>query len=130
MKSFKLFLVVALSWASLIQAQIPLSRQAFRKQFSNRDFAFDLAGSRNTGTGTGGSLRVADIDSMPALSGEGVSSTLFSVEPCGINLPHIHPRATEFLYVIEGDFLRAGFVEENGGRTIINDIKAGDVNFY
>ena len=34
------------------------------------------------------------------------------------------------IYVIKGSNLRTGFIEENPGRTIINDIKEGDVTFF
>ena len=67
---------------------------------------------------------------MPVLAGEGVSITLFTIKPCGINEPHVHPRATEISYVIKGSRLRVGFVEENTGRTIINDLQAGQVTVF
>lgn len=31
-----------------------------------------------------------------------------------MNTPHIHPRATEFLTIVEGNNVRAGFIMENG----------------
>lgn len=36
------------------------------------------------------------------------------MEPCGINTPHLHPRATEFLTLVEGSNLKFGYVLENG----------------
>jgi hypothetical protein len=69
-----------------------------------------------------------NIDNFPSLADEGLSFSLYTIEPCGVNLPHVHPRASELLYLISGGFLRTGFVEENGGRTIVNDIKAGQVS--
>ncbi|KAJ7226809.1 spherulin-1B precursor [Mycena pura] len=33
--------------------------------------------------------------------------------PCGLSVPHMHPRANEFLTVVEG-ILDTGFVQENG----------------
>jgi hypothetical protein len=35
------------------------------------------------------------------------------MEPCGINTPHVHPRATEFLTLVNGTNLRFGYVLEN-----------------
>ncbi|CAN0597135.1 unnamed protein product, partial [Laminaria digitata] len=32
---------------------------------------------------------------LPALAGQGISMALVNLGPCAINLPHIHPRATE-----------------------------------
>jgi hypothetical protein len=40
--------------------------------------------------------------------------TLVFLEPCGINTPHIHPRATEFLVLVEGSNLQFGSFLENG----------------
>jgi hypothetical protein len=40
--------------------------------------------------------------------------TVVSLEPCGINTPHIHPRAVEFLILVEGSNLKFGSVLENG----------------
>lgn len=128
MQNFRLFLIDTLLFASICRTQIvPMTRQQFRNQFKAADFFFDLAGSSSRSSGRGGTVRVVDQNSMPTLSGEGVSAQLFTAEPCAINLPHVHPRATEFLYLMEGDFLRVGFVEENGGRAIINDLSAGQV---
>lgn len=63
--------------------------------------------------------------------GEGISYTLFSIKPCGINLPHHHPRATELIYIIGGSNLTTGFVEENGGRVVINKgLRSGQSTFF
>lgn len=40
--------------------------------------------------------------------------TVVSLKLCGINTPHIHPRAVEFLILVEGSNLRFGSVLENG----------------
>jgi hypothetical protein len=40
--------------------------------------------------------------------------TVVSLSPCGINTPHIHPRAVEFLILVEGSNVRFGSVLENG----------------
>jgi hypothetical protein len=40
--------------------------------------------------------------------------TLGFLEPCGINTPHLHPRATEMLVLVEGSSLRFGSIFENG----------------
>jgi hypothetical protein len=37
---------------------------------------------------------------MPSLAYLGISFATIEFAPCGINIPHIHPRATEFIYVI------------------------------
>ena len=100
-----------------------------RQKFKNTDFVFDLAGSKPNVVGKGGSGRRASISEMPSLEGIGISSVLFHIEACGINLPHIHPRATELFYVVEGQF-QTGFLEENDGRLILNNLVQGQTTFF
>ncbi|KAF8186067.1 RmlC-like cupin domain-containing protein, partial [Mycena galopus ATCC 62051] len=69
-----------------------------------------------TESGLGGTLLLATVDNFPILEGTGVSSGVAFIEPCGLNIPHTHPRASEMLTVIEG-ILDAGFVQENGFAT-------------
>ena len=70
-----------------------------RSKFLGNDFIFDLDGSAPAKGSGGGDVRRASVDQIPALAGEGVSFGLFDIEPCGVNLPHIHPRGTELVYV-------------------------------
>jgi hypothetical protein len=55
-----------------------------------------------------------NIGNFPILTGLGISITVGFLNPCGINTPHLHPRATEFLTLVEGSNLEFGFVLENG----------------
>ena len=41
-----------------------------------------------------------------------------------MNAPHTHPRATEFLYVINGT-IEVAFIEENGARLVKNNVTVG-----
>ena len=127
MKSFHLILVVTLRWASISRTE--MTSQEFRNQFKADEFVFDIENVSSRSRGAGGTTQIADVSSMKVLSGEGISANLFTIEPCGINLPHTNPGGTELIYLIVGDFLRTAFVEENGGRTIVNDIRNGQV-FY
>ena len=120
-------ILVALIFTTQSHAQIPLARLPFRQQFQNNEFAFDLGKLAASGGRTGGEIRSATVENFPALSGEGISYTLVNMDPCAINLPHVHPRATELLFVITGKALNVGFVEENGGRTILNTLSDGQV---
>ena len=101
-----------------------------RQQFDKEDFVFDLLGSVPASITSAGTIQSVDVVHLPSLAGQGLSYSLFTIEPCGINLPHVHPRATELLYVIGGKDLRTAFVEENGGRVIVNDIGMGEVTFF
>lgn len=64
-----------------------------------------------------------------SLLGKGIASGLLNIEPCGINFPHIHPRANELFHLLDGNIF-VGLIEENGGRVILNNITAGEVTFF
>ena len=110
-------------------ALTPTSQQ-FLSQFNSSDFVYDLRGAKNTGKGLSGTKRFVTRRDMPALTGEGLAMGLVTIEPCGINLPNHHPRGSELFYVVEGSFLRSGLLEENGGRSLVSDVSAGQVVFY
>ncbi|CAN0415931.1 unnamed protein product [Pylaiella littoralis] len=98
--------------------------------FNMEDFVFTLGGPEPDTLVDGQQLRLATVSQIPALEGYGVSMGIVNLDPCTINLPHIHPRATEMLYVIKGD-LRVAFLEENGGEgVVVNDVSQGDVAFF
>jgi quercetin dioxygenase-like cupin family protein len=63
------------------------------------------------------------------LIGHGVAMAVAFIEPCGINLPHTHPRATEIIYVVSGTF-EVGFFQENGARFISNTVTAGEGTIF
>ncbi|KAF7365960.1 Spherulin-1b protein [Mycena venus] len=78
---------------------------------------FDFASNQPAGS-KGGSILLATVDNFPILEELGISVAVSFVEPCGLNIPHMHPRANEFLTVIDG-ILDSGFVQENGFNTEI-----------
>lgn len=43
------------------------------------------------------------------------------LEPCGFVTPHMHPRATEVAYAVNGT-MQVGFLVENGARFVMNDV--------
>lgn len=49
--------------------------------------------------------------------------------PCGMNTPHTHPRATEILYLVNGE-IETGFIEENGARFVHNTLKKGQGTLF
>jgi hypothetical protein len=62
------------------------------------DFVYDLGKSKPTQNGNN-TIRQLSVTQFPTLAYTGISYTLFELAPCGINLPHVHPRASELLYV-------------------------------
>jgi hypothetical protein len=55
-----------------------------------------------------------DLTTFPFSAGLDISMTVLFLKPCGINTPHFHPRAAEFLIPVKGDKVRFGSVLENG----------------
>ncbi|KAF7342985.1 Spherulin-1b protein [Mycena venus] len=79
---------------------------------------FDFNGQKPPAGATGGTLLIASVDNFPILADLSISTGIAFIEPCGLNIPHSHPRASEFLTVIDG-ILDTGFVQENGFTTEI-----------
>ena len=81
-----------------------------RQAFDASDFVFHLAGSDPGSSTSACTMQGLDVTKLQSLAGQGVAYTLFTLEPCGgINLPHVHPRATEIIHVISGENLRIGW---------------------
>ena len=126
----KTMLLGTLCLSALIGMANALVGRQGRSRFQDSDFVFNLTGRSPVSSGLGGTIRPLGKEELSSLSGEGVAFGYFNLDGCAINLPHVHPRATELLYVIRGNNLATGFVEENGGRTIQNDISEGMVTFF
>lgn len=63
--------------------------------------------------GKGGRFVLANQNTFPILADQGISTAVGFLNPCGMNSPHTHPRATEWLTVVQGS-LQTGFMLENG----------------
>ncbi|RYO91046.1 hypothetical protein DL764_008335 [Monosporascus ibericus] len=64
---------------------------------------------------TGGTIALATVDNFPALIGTKVASAVGWVNPCGLNTPHLHPRANELLTVVQGELIGGLILEANPG---------------
>ena len=106
-----------------------ISAKVFRSRFNASDFVFDLTKGPSATLGPGGITRLAIVDTFPALEQNGISMLLTNLDPCAINLPHVHPRAAELLFVLKGS-LKVSFVEETGGRTIVNVVNASQTTVF
>ena len=122
---FIVFFTVIVSSINLVLLQ----QLKIRSQFKPSDFVYNLNSTNPFTVGPGGVIKAMNIDTFPPSAGQGVAMVLITFEPCGINLPHVHQRATEILYVIKGTF-KVAFTEENGGRTIVNILKAGQSTIF
>ncbi|KAF7368296.1 Spherulin-1b protein [Mycena venus] len=74
---------------------------------------FDFNNQAPASGAKGGSILLATVDNFPILEELGISGAISIVEPCGLNVPHLHPRANEMFTVVDG-ILDTGFVQENG----------------
>lgn len=66
---------------------------------------------------TGGTIELASVSVFPALLGTNVAMAIGFVNPCGLNVPHTHLRANEFLTVIQGQMVSGVIAENNPGST-------------
>jgi len=88
--------------------------------FSN---AVAIAG--NTSNALGSAVTSANVQTLPGLNTLGVSVSRIDFAAWGVNPPHVHPRATEVIFVLEG-FLDVGFVT-TGNRLYARTVSAGEV---
>ncbi|KAJ7624488.1 RmlC-like cupin domain-containing protein, partial [Roridomyces roridus] len=79
---------------------------------------FDFNQQTVTAGAKGGSILLATVDNFPILEEMGIAGAVSLVGPCGLNIPHSHPRASEMFIVVEG-ILDTGMVQENGFNTEI-----------
>jgi quercetin dioxygenase-like cupin family protein len=94
------------------------------------DFAFtglEKAGDTNNSIGVGITPGFAGVN-FPALNTQGLSVARVDYAVGGLLVPHTHPRATELLYVIQGE-LYVGFVDTND-KFYPTVIRKGDVYVF
>ena len=80
----------------------------------NLKFDFNPAANPAITPGAGGQVDLAQRANFPILTGTGISAAGIFFNPCGLNTPHFHPRATEFLTLVTDTKMLSGFVLENG----------------
>jgi len=82
----------------------------------NLDLKFDFnpAANPNAAVGKGGQVDLASRANFPILTDLGISMAGIFFQPCGLNTPHIHPDANEFLTLVTDNNMLTGFVLENG----------------
>ncbi|XP_057731808.1 putative germin-like protein 9-2 [Arachis stenosperma] len=67
----------------------------------------------------------ASKDEFPALDGLSVSTILLGFRPGDVSPPHVHPRASELLLVVQGNLL-VGFVDTNN-KLYTSRLQTGDM---
>ncbi|CAL4991060.1 unnamed protein product [Urochloa decumbens] len=81
---------------------------------------------RNTMNKFGSVVTNINVTQFPGLNTLGISYARIDYAPLGVNTPHLHPRATELLTVLEGT-LYLGFVTSNPNKLFSKVVKKGDV---
>ena len=69
----------------------------------------------------GGNQVSAKEATFPALSGIPQTLTMITLEPCGMLPPHVHPRGSEFVFVLEGNVMTQ-FLPEGGNAVVTNQL--------
>lgn len=83
---------------------------ACKENITADDFFFDgLAKPGLTNNTLGSLVTGANVQKIPGLNTLGVSLSRIDYAPGGLNPPHTHPRATEIVFVLEGQ-LDVGFI--------------------
>ncbi|EOA39124.1 hypothetical protein CARUB_v10011937mg [Capsella rubella] len=88
-------------------------------------FSQGLAVAGLTNNTFGSLVRGANVMTIPGLNTLGVSLSRIDYAPGGLNPPHMHPRATEIVFVLKGT-LDVGFLTTTN-RLISQSLKKGDV---
>ncbi|EOX95492.1 Cupin 1 - like 1 [Theobroma cacao] len=90
------------------------------------DFFFSgLANPAVINNSVGSVVTLANVDKIPGLNTLGVSLARIDYEAGGLNPPHTHPRATEIIFVLDGE-LDAGFIT-TANKLISKSLKKGDI---
>lgn len=91
-----------------------------------KDFTFGgLKNSPKVNNALGSVVTPAAVGQFPALNTLGVSAARIDFSKGGVNPPHVHPRASELLFVVEGT-IDVGFVDTTN-KLFENTLEAGDL---
>ncbi|KAI3882025.1 hypothetical protein MKW92_023415 [Papaver armeniacum] len=91
-----------------------------------QDFFFTgLSKPGNVTNAVGSVVTPSNVEKIPGLNTLGVSMARADYLPGGLNPPHVHPRATEIVFVLEGS-IDVGFIT-TGNALISKTLKKGEV---
>ncbi|KAJ9536488.1 hypothetical protein OSB04_un000325 [Centaurea solstitialis] len=97
-----------------------------KSNVSTEDFFFaGLVNPGPTNNTFGSTISLAGVKQIPGLNTLGISMARVDYAPGGLNPPHTHPRATEIVYVLEGE-LDVGFITTEN-KLYAKIIKKGEI---
>ncbi|KAL8541922.1 hypothetical protein ACS0TY_002970 [Phlomoides rotata] len=112
--------------ADLITSAVKVNGFPCKSNVTAEDFFFDgLAKPGATNNSAGSGVTGANVQKIPGLNTLGVSLARIDYTGGGLNPPHTHPRATEIVFVLEGE-LDVGFIT-TANVLISKSIKKGEV---
>eukprot|EP00121_Abeoforma_whisleri_P007245 Awhi_evm3s6606 len=122
----------ALEVNEVIERPVDISRSfnQILSDFEAEDFVFNFRIIPVESMGIGGLVQPVGLGAFPVLALGDVAITRFTLDPCGLNLPHVHPRGTEIIFMFKGSKLRTSFAGENGGSVITLDITNDTSTFF
>jgi hypothetical protein len=90
----------------------------------NSSFIFDFANPPTAAvvSSPAGQIVQAFGTTFPALTDTQMALAVVTLQPCGLLLPHLHPRADEFVVVTDGQIFTQ-FITETGATLISNELK-------
>ena len=97
-------------------------------QVQSYDFASPLLRQPNVNLipNLGVSVNLATASNFPGLNTQGLSIARIDFQPKGLNPPHVHPRATEVLFLVQGQ-LDVGFISTTNNTLFETTISEGDL---
>ena len=92
-------------------------------------FSFSNPPSAAVVSSSAGKLVQANGATFPALTDIDAAMAVVTIEPCGLILPHLHPRGDEFLIATEGEIFTQ-FITETGAVLISNTLETLDATIF
>ncbi|XP_024527002.1 putative germin-like protein 2-1 [Selaginella moellendorffii] len=132
---YKKFILVVLILGAVagnvfVSAADPDPLQDFDSPGALSDFVLrDVFKNGDVSNGPGGLRAAINITLFPGIESQGITYVHFNMVPCGVNLPHTHPRASELLTLVSGGPLQVGFVD-TAGVPRINLLHPGDLTVF
>lgn len=118
--------MTAILYCFRLQTDVKLNGYSCKSNVTAEDFFFaGLAKAGATNNSAGSLVTGANVQKIPGLNTLGVSLARIDYAPGGLNPPHTHPRATEAVFVLEGE-LDVGFIT-TADVLISKFIKKGEV---
>ncbi|KDP23320.1 hypothetical protein JCGZ_23153 [Jatropha curcas] len=106
-----------------------LNGYACKKDIVVDDFVSDVIAKPGSPANSYGSVATAaNVLKVPGLNTLGISMSRIDYAPGGLNPPHLHPRASEIIFVLEGE-LDVGFLTTNN-TLIAKTVKRGEIFIF